>query len=135
MPVLVKVCVPTRKVAELEAEYVQIPSAQGNMGVLPSHAPLRCVLDSGVVTCRLPDNGTEVFAVSTGLATIEDDVVTILADAAENARDIDSGRAEAARQRASERVRSMEPSVDHARAEAALKRSLARLQASRMVGP
>lgn len=130
MPVLVKICVPTKQIAEVEAEYVQIPSAQGAMGVLPNHAPLRCVLEPGIVNCRLPGNKFAVFAVSTGLAIIEDNVVTILADSAERAEDIDLARAQAARDRAQERIRTMDSRIDHARAEAALKRSLARIHAS-----
>ena len=130
MPVQVKVCVPTRQIAELEAEYVQIPSAQGNMGVLPSHSPLRCVLDPGIVNCRLTGNKTSIFFVSTGLAIIENDRVTILADSAEGAQEIDVTRAEASRDRAQDRIRSIDSKIDFARTEAALKRSLARIQAS-----
>ena len=129
MPVQVIVCVPTHQIAEFEAEYVQLPSAQGSMGVLPNHAPLRCVLEPGIVTCRESANKTSIFSVSTGLAVIEDNVVTILADSAERAEDIDTPRAEAARERAQERIRTIDSSIDYLRAEIALKRSLARLQA------
>lgn len=128
MPLQVKISVPTKQIAELEAEYVQLPSEQGNMGVLPHHAPLRCVLEPGVVNCRLPGGKTVSFFVSTGLATIEDNVVTILADSAERVEDIDLSRAEAARDRAQERIRTLNGNIDHARAEAALKRALVRIQ-------
>ena len=133
MPVQVKVCVPTKQIAQLEVEYVRIPSAQGNMGVLPNHAPLRCLLEPGIVNCREPGNKTSTFAVSTGLAVIENDVVTVLADSAERAEDIDVARAQAARDRAEERIRTLDAKIDQARAEAALRRALARIQASGMV--
>jgi F-type H+-transporting ATPase subunit epsilon len=130
MPVLVKICVPTKQIAELEAETVRIPSAQGNMGVLPNHAPLRCALEPGLVKCRLPGNKTSIFFVSTGLAIVENDVVTVLADSAERAEDIDLTRAEAARKRAEERVHTLDRKIDYTRAEAALKRALVRIQAA-----
>ena len=103
------------------------------MGVSPQHAPLRCILDPGVLNCRLKDGSTQVFAVATGLARVENDVVTVLADAAERGADIDVGRAEAAKERARQRLHSMDSHIDHTRAEAALERALARIQAARRV--
>ncbi|MCA9450971.1 MAG: F0F1 ATP synthase subunit epsilon, partial [Candidatus Omnitrophica bacterium] len=64
MPVTLKLSSPTRQIAEVEAEYIQIPSAQGKMGILPNHAPLRCVLEPGVVTCKMKDGSETVFSVS-----------------------------------------------------------------------
>jgi F-type H+-transporting ATPase subunit epsilon len=133
VPVTLKLSSPTRQIAEVEAEYIQIPSAQGKMGVLPNHAPLRAVLEPGLVTCRLKDGSEIVFAVSTGLALVENNVVTVLADSAENAMDIDLDRAERARLRAQERLHTIDSQIDHARAETALKRSIARIQAYRVV--
>ena len=131
MPIQLNLCAPTRQVAEVEAEYIQIPSAQGKMEVLKNHAPLRCVLEPGVVTCRLEDGSERVFAVSSGLAMIRDNRVLVMADAAEKGEDIDVARAEAAMERARERLHRMGHGVDLARAEAALKRALARLEATR----
>ena len=134
MPVELNLSVPARQVAKLTAEYIQIPSAQGKMGVLTNHAPLRCVIDPGVITCKRKDETVQVFAVSGGLAVVGNNEVTVLVDSAEPAEDVDSKRAAAARERAMERLRSMNAEIDHVRAEAALKRALARLQAAGLAG-
>jgi len=130
MPVTLKLCVPKRQVAQVEAEYIRIPSAEGNMGVLPNHAPLRCVLEPGIVRCRKADDSEEVFAVSTGIAMVRNNEVVVMADAAERGDKIDVERAQAAERRARERLQSMDRSVDIDRAEVALKRALVRLHAS-----
>ncbi len=136
MPLQVNICIPTQPVANLTATYVQLPSASGSMGVLPDHAPLRCELVPGVVVCRLTDETERVFSVSSGLAGIRKNVVTILADTAEDAQNIDPSRAQAARERAMKRLHGGDSAdiIDRVRAEAALRRALARLEAVRMVG-
>ncbi len=134
MPLQVNLLIPTQTVANLTAEYVQLPSTVGSMGVLPDHAPLRCELAPGVVVCRLTDETERVFSVSSGLAIIRKNVVTILADTSEDAQKIDSERAQAARERATKRLSGEEAGkIDRARAEAALHRALARLDAVRLV--
>lgn len=130
MPVTLKLCTPMRQVAKIEAEYIQIPSSDGMMGVLPNHAPLRCVLQPGFVTCRLADGSEELYTVSTGLATVRDNEVVVLADSAEKGNEIDLERAAAAKERARERLSKMDSSVDMDRAELALQRSLIRLSAA-----
>jgi F-type H+-transporting ATPase subunit epsilon len=122
-----------RQVAKVEAEYVQIPSAEGMMGVLPNHAPLRCVLQPGIVTCRMADNSEELYTVSTGLATVRNNEVVVLADAAEKGDEIDLERAAAAKERAQQRLHTMDRSVDRDRAELALKRSLIRMSAAHKI--
>jgi F-type H+-transporting ATPase subunit epsilon len=135
MTLQVNLCIPTQPVANLSASYVQIPSVSGSMGILRSHAPLRCELAAGVVVCRLSDQSERVFSVSSGLAVIRNDTVTILADTAEDANNIDPSRAQAARERAVERLSGGDPGlIDRTRAEAALRRALARLEAVRLVG-
>ncbi len=133
MAISVTLNIPTHNVAELSAVYVQIPSAEGSMGVLKNHAPLRCEMIPGLVICRLPDQSQKVFCVSSGLAMVQSNTVTILADTAEPVEDIDCKRAEAARDRALERLREGSGQIDRVRAEAALHRSLARLEAVRYI--
>ncbi len=134
MPLQVNLCIPTQPLANLTAIYVQLPSAAGSMGILPSHAPLRCELAPGVVVCRLTDETERVFSVSSGLAVIRNNTVTILADTAEDAQNIDTSRAQAARERALRRLGGDEAGmIDRVRAEAALRRALARLDAVRSV--
>ena len=135
MPLQVNLCIPTQPLASLTVDYVQLPSVDGRMGVLVNHAPLRCILAPGVVMCRLPDDSIRVFSVSSGLAMIRKNVVTILADAAESAENIDPVRAHAARDRAVARLGGVDQDrIDRARAEAALQRAMARLEAVRLVG-
>jgi len=131
MAIQVTLNIPTHNVADFSAIYVQIPSAEGSMGILKNHAPLRCELIPGTVICRLPDQSLKVFFVSSGLAMVQSNTVTILADTAELADEIDLTRAEAARNRALGRLCEGTMHIDRARAEAALHRSLARLEAVR----
>lgn len=134
MTLQVNLCIPTQPVANLTATYVQLPSISGSMGILRGHAPLRCELAAGVVLCRLSDESERVFSVSSGLAVIRNDTVTILADTAEDASSIDPTRAQAARERAVGRLSGGDPGlIDRTRAEAALRRALARLEAVRLV--
>ncbi len=133
MPLHFKLAIPSRSLADFPAEYVQLPSAEGSMGVLQNHAPLRCVLAPGVVTCRLPDHTRRVYAVSSGVASVRNNVVTLLADTAEAAESIDTARARAAEGRARARLQSFESGVDRARAEAALARALARIKSSQSI--
>lgn len=135
MPLQVNLLVPTQAIANFTADYVQLPSVMGSMGILPDHAPLRCELAAGVVLCRLADETERVFSVSSGLAEIRKNMLTILADTAEDAQKIDASRAQAALVRAEKRLGGQEEgAIDRVRAEAALRRALARLEAIRMVG-
>jgi F-type H+-transporting ATPase subunit epsilon len=102
------------------------------MGVLPNHAPLLTTLNMGVVKVR---HGLEeeIFTVTGGLVEVQPDIVTVLADAAENVEEIDIARAEEAKRRAEELLEQGPPAdVDRYLAiEAALRRSNLRLEAAR----
>ena len=90
-----------RMVYQGEADMVLLPGTDGEMGILPHHAPLLTTLKYGIIKVRA--QGQEMlFTVAGGFAEIQPDVVTVLADAAENIEEIDIARAEAARQRAEE---------------------------------
>jgi len=107
---------------------VEIPGSDGYFGVLPGHTPLLAVLQVGQLWYR---QGQEIhyFAVAFGFAEVQPDHVTILAQVAERADEIDLARAEAAKRRAEERLAA--PSVvqlDAERARVALLKSLIRLQ-------
>lgn len=121
-----------RLVYEGDVDIVMIPGQDGEMGVLPSHAPLLTTLQMGVVRVRI---GTEeeIFTVTGGLAEIQPDIVTVLADAAENVEEIDITRAEEAKRRAEELLEQGPPAdVDRYLAiEAALRRSNLRLEMAR----
>jgi F-type H+-transporting ATPase subunit epsilon len=134
MPLRLNLSVPTHQIVDMTVEYVQLPSEEGSMGVLQNHAPLRAVLEPGVLTARDLAHKNHFFFVSSGLAMIKDNVVTVLADTAERAETIDEARAKAAGDRARERIVSPSPNIDRARAEAALARSIARIKAKQKLG-
>lgn len=85
-----------------DVDIVVLPGAGGEMGVLPKHAPVLTTLKYGVVKIRLGGK-EEIFAVAGGVAEVQPDIVTVLADrGSENIKDIDVIRAEAAKKRAEE---------------------------------
>jgi F-type H+-transporting ATPase subunit epsilon len=110
-----------------DVSIVVAPGSEGQLGLLPHHAPLISELVPGELMVR--KDGEEIYlAVSGGFIEVLSDKVTVLADSAERAEDIDIARAQEARKRAEERLKSLGQGVDPARAEAALRRSIARLK-------
>ena len=108
------------------AEQVQIPGKSGYLGILPGHAPLITELDGR--RNQLPPGGaTHSFAVAWGFAEVLPDKVTILADTAERAEEIDVKRAQEAKPRAEQRLSSISPETDYPRAVDAMQRAETRL--------
>jgi len=112
-----------------EIDLVVAPGIEGELGILPHHAPLMTMLQAGELKIRQGEEET-YLAISGGFLEVRPDRVIILADAAERAEEIDTSRAEAAKRRAEELLKQQLPQVDTASAEAALRRSLARLKVS-----
>lgn len=100
---------------------------EGQLGILPHHAPLMTMLLPGDLLIR-KDNEEQYLAISGGFLEVRPDKVIVLADACERAEEIDVTRAEAAKRRAEEILKARAPELDAAIAEAALRRSLARLK-------
>lgn len=88
-----------RMVYQGDVDIVVLPGTEGEMGILPNHAPLLTTLKIGIIKVR-SHGKEEIFTVAGGVAEIQPDIVTVLADAAENVEEIDVARAEAARKRA-----------------------------------
>ena len=88
-----------RNVFSGEAEMVILPGVEGVMGILPHHSPVLTTLTFGIITV-VTKNEREYFTVAGGVAEVQPDQVTILADAAENVEEIDIARAESAKNRA-----------------------------------
>lgn len=132
MPIRCEIVSQDRMVFEGDADMVVVPGVDGEMGILPNHAPLLSTLNFGILKVRYKGHEEE-FAVSGGVIEVQPDIVTILADAAENVSEIDVARAEAARRRAEEMLRKGPPPDTDAylAMEAALKRSNLRLEAVR----
>lgn len=112
-----------------EVDAIIAPGIVGQFTVLPNHAPMMTMLESGELCLR--DSGEEVFiALAGGYLEVLDNKVIILADAAERAEEIDAARADAAKKRAEEQLKKPLAGAELFAAEAALRRSLARLKVS-----
>jgi len=110
-----------------EADFVVAPGSEGELGILPRHIPLLTPLAAGAVRVR-NDNDEQLFFVSGGFLEVRPDQVTVLADAAERAEDIDEARAEDARRRAQSSIEQKASDADLAAATGALARAEARLR-------
>ena len=121
-----------RTVFQGDVDMVVLPGAAGEMGILPHHAPVLTTLKYGVVKVRRAGK-EEIFAVAGGVAEVQPDVVTVLADAAENVEEIDVVRAQFAKKRAEEILAKGPPKQQDAllSVEAALRRSNLRLDVVR----
>ncbi|MBI2909832.1 MAG: F0F1 ATP synthase subunit epsilon [Chloroflexi bacterium] len=126
-PLNVEIITAERKVYSGDADMVIAPGAEGQLGILPHHAPLLTSLHPGELRVRKGDEEV-AMCLTGGFMEVLKDKVSILADACERAEEIDIERAEAALRRAEERLKHPGPEIDHARAEAALRRSLARIR-------
>ncbi|HEY1435836.1 MAG TPA: ATP synthase F1 subunit epsilon [Thermoanaerobaculia bacterium] len=98
------VVTPERRVLETEADEVELPGALGYLGILPGHARLITLLGTGVLTYRKAGSGAS-YAVSAGFAEVSDDRVSVLADSAEGAAQIDAASAERERAKAEEEMK------------------------------
>ncbi len=105
---------------------------EGQLGILPHHAPLMTMLQPGELIIK-KDNEETYMAVSGGFLEVRPDKVIILADACERAEEIDLARAEEAKRRAGEIMEAPSPETDSAAAEAALRRSLVRLKVAEKI--
>ena len=121
-----EIVTPERLVLSEPADDVLIPGKTGYLGVLPGHAPLITELAVGEIAYR-SGGQTKRIAVAWGFAEVLPDRVTILAETAERADEIDVARAQAARQRAEEELRKAGPE-GNAEAQDALRRANARLE-------
>jgi F-type H+-transporting ATPase subunit epsilon len=128
MPILVEIVTPERRILSEEVEMVTLPGAAGQMGVLRGHEPLLSTLDIGEIVLHRRGGETQHIAVHGGVVEVRPNKVTVLADLAEEAENIDVERAEAARQRAQESLESREPGRYDPAAVMALRRSNLRLK-------
>ena len=115
-----------------DVDIVVLPGAAGEMGILPKHAPVLTTLKYGIVKIR-KGGKEDLFTVAGGVAEVQPDLVTVLADAAENVEEIDVARAEAARKRAEEALAKgiLADTDAYLTMEAALRKSNLRLDAVR----
>ncbi len=124
------VVTPERELFSGEVDSILAPGVEGQMGILPHHAPLITILAEGELLARQGEEEL-VFAIHGGYMQVLPERVIVLADVAERAEEIDIQRAEEARRRAEELLSREAPPEERAAATEALRRSLTRLQAAR----
>lgn len=122
-----EIVTPAKLMVKDVAEEAQIPGLNGYLGILPGHAPLITELAVGTITYR-SGTTTHSLAVAWGFAEVLQDKVTILAETAERPQEIDVERAQKAKDRAEQRLKSNDPKVDFDRAEDALQRAETRIK-------
>jgi F-type H+-transporting ATPase subunit epsilon len=123
----IEIVTPDRSLVNEHVDEVQLPGSEGYFGVLPGHTPLLATLKVGELWYRVGQEKHYV-AVAFGFVEVLPDRVTVLAQVAERAQDIDIARAEAAKRRAEERLATSSPEVDPERARLAHTKALVRLQ-------
>jgi len=124
---------PERAVLSEAVDELILPGSEGYLGVRPGHAPLLTTLKVGTITIR-KGNEQKYLAVSWGFVEVLPERVSILAETAEMAEEIDLDRAVRARERAEKRLKSADPDVDFKRAQVALEKALIRIQVASKAG-
>ena len=128
MPLTVDIVTAERLVLSEEGvDEIVAPGIEGELTVLPMHAPLLTMIKPGVMRIKRGNDETDM-AITGGFLEVRDDRVTILADAAERAEEIDVARSEEARRRAEQQLERREADVDLARVSAELQKALIRLK-------
>ena len=126
-----EVVTPDKTVVSEAVEQVICPGVEGEFGVLPQHVSLLSALKIGDLRYRVNGNDEHVF-ISGGFADVNNNVLSVLAESAEKAKDIDESRALEAKKRAEQRLAEKAEGLDEARAHAALSRAICRLQIARL---
>jgi len=121
---------PTRQLVRTRTKEVTLPGANGYLGILPGHAPLMTELGIGELTFQGAPQAAPLSIIR-GFAEVLPDRVTVLAETAELAAEIDLERAEAAKARAEKRLATPSPDINWDRASVALQRALIRIQVAR----
>lgn len=127
--IFLEIVTPNKLIFSGYVEEVYLPGANGYLGILPGHAPLISELQIGEISYRPKGRQKmEYVACSWGVAEVLPEKVSVLAEVAEKATEIDVARAQQAKERAEKRLYSKDPDVDFRRAQLALQRALIRLQ-------
>ena len=122
-----EIVTPDRSLVTEQVDEVQLPGSQGYFGVLPGHTPLLATLQVGELWYRVGQE-KHYLAIAFGFVEVRPERVTVLAQVAERAQDIDVARAQEAKRRAEERAARPEKEMDFERARIAMMKSLVRLQ-------
>ena len=134
MPIRLDVVAVDRTVYSDDVDMVIAPGIEGEMGILPKHAPLMTGLNFGILIVKKAGEPDRQIAIGGGFMEVRPDKVTVLADSADHADEIDIAQADEARKRAQDSIeRGLEP-VDEERALAALKRAKLQLKLAERQG-
>ncbi|NUM25812.1 MAG: ATP synthase F1 subunit epsilon [Candidatus Buchananbacteria bacterium] len=126
----IEIITPEKIIYSGSADQITLPTAAGQITVLPLHQPLISALTAGEIIIK--ENNNEIFmAVSTGLIQVHPDQVRILTDTAERVEDIDEARAQEAHQRAQELMAEKKDTVDYTQLSAKIEKELARLRVAK----
>ncbi len=128
---MVDVVSTERSIFSGEARFVEVPGAQGELGVLPGHTPLLTGVRPGTVRIEAADGSETYLYIAGGFVEIQPDRVTVLADTAMRADSLDHARAERAREEAQALLEQQSGDIDYAKAQAELAEAVAQLQAIR----
>lgn len=123
---IVKIVTPEAPVRTFESSQINIVTPNGEMGILSNHMPLVTMLNISILS-SIHNGKRERYTIAGGVLFFKNNEATILSDAVENEGDIDLARAEHAKQRAEERLRSKDPEIDAKRAQIALLKALNRI--------
>jgi F-type H+-transporting ATPase subunit epsilon len=130
MTIRVEIVSQDRLVYKGDADMVTLPGIEGEMGVLPGHTPLLTTMAYGVISVKAAED--HAFTVAGGIVEVQPEVITILADAAEDVNEINIDRAQAAKRRAEEMLKQtpVQDTDEYLTIEAALRRSNLRIEAA-----
>lgn len=123
-----EIITPDRIFYQGEATMVEMNTTEGEIGILPGHIPMTVIVKPGILTIYEQDGEEKEAALHAGFVEILPEKVTILAEIIEWPQEIDRDRAEAAKERAEERIQSATPETDILRAQTALMRAVARIE-------
>ena len=124
----VKIMTQRAVLAELDATEVNLPAADGYLGILAGHVSLIATLGTGIICLRHTDAASPRYFVASGIFSVSDDQVQILADVAESREQIDLERAQASKARAEQRLQdALHSDIDIVRASAAWQRASQRI--------
>jgi F-type H+-transporting ATPase subunit epsilon len=125
--ITLEIVTPERSIVTTQVDELQLPGSEGYFGVLPGHTPMLATLQVGEMWYRIGQE-RHYLAIAFGFVEVLPDRVTVLAQIAGRAEDIDVARAEEAKRRAEERVSRPPLNLDFERARIAMMKSLIRLQ-------
>jgi F-type H+-transporting ATPase subunit epsilon len=131
----ISIVTPEKIAFESEVVSVILPGSEGYLGIWANHAPLVSGVEPGIVTLKLDDAGTmKYLSVTNGFVEVSNNTVNLMVDSSEDAGEIDVARAQESLERARERLKSVETTIDRERAALAAERARARLRAAKKEG-